>query len=166
MSLATVNEDGRPSSRIVLIKDFDQQGFCWFTNYASSKGQDLQKNPYAALLFHWLALERQVRIEGRVERLTEQENSSYFNSRPLGSRHSAIASQQSQVVASREVLESRLAEVVAEYGDTPPRPEHWGGYRLIPERLEFWQGRSSRLHDRIVYTRKADGSWEISRLQP
>ncbi|MFZ6843743.1 pyridoxamine 5'-phosphate oxidase [Undibacterium sp. RuTC16W] len=166
MSLATVNPEGRPSSRIVLIKEFDGRGFCWFTNYVSSKGHDLETNPHAALLFHWVALERQVRIEGRVEKITAQENDRYFNSRPLGSRHSAIASQQSEVIANRDLLETRLSEVVTAYGDQPPRPAHWGGYRLIPERLEFWQGRRSRLHDRIVYTRQADGTWTISRLQP
>jgi len=166
MSLATVNADGRPSNRIVLIKDFDQRGFCWFTNYDSAKGQDLISNPFAALLFFWQALERQVRIEGRIEKISAAENDAYFHSRPLGSRQSANASHQSQPIANREQLEQQLAAVVEKYGDQPPRPEHWGGYRLIPERIEFWQGRSSRLHDRIVYTRHIDGSWKISRLQP
>ena len=166
MSLATVNAQGRPSSRIVLIKEFDQRGFCWFTNYASNKGHDLEVNPHAALLFHWVVLERQVRIEGRVEKMSAEESDRYFHSRPLGSRHSAIASQQSAEVDSRKLLETRMAEVVAQAGEQPARPEHWGGYRLQPERLEFWQGRSSRLHDRIVYTKQTDGSWLISRLQP
>lgn len=166
MSLATVNPQGQPSSRIVLIKEFDQRGFTWFTNYDSSKGHDLASNPQAALLFFWCALERQVRIEGRIEKISEEENDLYFHSRPLGSRHSACASQQSQPVANRELLEQHLEAVVNEFPDHPPRPEHWGGYRLVPERLEFWQGRSSRLHDRIVYSRQPDGSWAISRLQP
>ncbi len=166
MSLATVNAEGRPSSRIVLIKEFDERGFCWFTNYDSAKGGDLDVNPHAALLFFWTALERQVRIEGKVEKITAEENDRYFYSRPLGSQQSANASHQSQPVAGREVLEQQLQAVIAQFGDQPPRPEHWGGYRLIPERLEFWQGRASRLHDRIVYTRNADHSWSISRLQP
>jgi pyridoxamine 5'-phosphate oxidase len=166
MSLATVNADGRPSSRIVLIKEFNQHGFSWFTNYDSAKGHDLATNPQAALLFFWSALERQVRIEGRIEKVSEQDNDNYFHSRPLGSRRSACASQQSQPIASRDLLEQRLEQVTSEHGDHPPRPEHWGGYRLVPDYLEFWQGRSSRLHDRIVYTRGSDGVWSISRLQP
>jgi pyridoxamine 5'-phosphate oxidase len=166
MSLATVNADGRPSSRIVLIKEFNQNGFSWFTNYDSAKGHDLATNPQAALLFFWSALERQVRIEGRIEKVSEQDNDNYFHSRPLGSRRSACASQQSQPIASRDLLEQRLQQVTSEHGDHPPRPEHWGGYRLVPDYLEFWQGRSSRLHDRIVYTRGSDGVWSISRLQP
>jgi pyridoxamine 5'-phosphate oxidase len=166
MSLATVNADGRPSSRIVLIKEFNQHGFSWFTNYDSAKGHDLATNPQAALLFFWSALERQVRIEGRIEKVSEQDNDNYFHSRPLGSRRSACASQQSQPIASRDLLEQRLEQVSSEHGDHPPRPEHWGGYRLVPDYLEFWQGRSSRLHDRIVYTRGSDGVWSISRLQP
>ena len=166
MTLSTVNAEDRPSSRIVLIKEFDARGFSWFTNYDSAKGQDLESNPHAALLFFWIALERQVRIEGRIEKLSDAENDAYFNSRPLGSRQSALASQQSQPIADREALEQRLAAVVAEFGDHPPRPAHWGGYRLLPERVEFWQGRSSRLHDRIIYTRDENGAWKISRLQP
>ncbi|MCX7220216.1 MAG: pyridoxamine 5'-phosphate oxidase [Burkholderiales bacterium] len=166
MSLATVNAEGRPSSRIVLIKEFNQHGFSWFTNYDSAKGHDLATNPQAALLFFWSALERQVRIEGRIEKVSEQDNDNYFHSRPLGSRRSACASQQSQPIASRDLLEQRLEQVTSEHGDHPPRPQHWGGYRLVPDRIEFWQGRSSRLHDRIVYTRGSDGVWSISRLQP
>ncbi|MES2069578.1 MAG: pyridoxamine 5'-phosphate oxidase [Pseudomonadota bacterium] len=166
MSLATASNAGRPSSRIVLIKGFDQRGFCWFTNYDSKKGDDLDSNPYAALLFHWVQLERQVRIEGRVEKLTAHESDAYFHSRPLGSRQSALASAQSKAIVNRAALETRLADVIQQYGDQPPRPEHWGGYRLLPDRLEFWQGRSSRLHDRIVYSRNDDDSWSLSRLQP
>lgn len=166
MSLSTVSAEGKPSSRIVLIKDFDQRGFCWFTNYESAKGHDLEANPFGALLFFWSPLERQVRIEGRIEKISAEENDAYFHSRPLGSRQGAHASQQSQPIASREALEENLQAAVAKFGDQPPRPEHWGGYRLVPEKLEFWQGRRSRLHDRIVYTRNADGSWSISRLQP
>lgn len=166
MSMATVGANGRPSSRIVLIKEFDQRGLTWFTNYGSRKGQELHQNQYAALLFHWIELERQVRIEGRVERISTQENDSYFHSRPLGSRIGAIASSQSEPVASREALESRYAAAEAQHGEHPLRPEHWGGYRLVPDYLEFWQGRSSRLHDRIAFKLKADGSWIKQRLQP
>jgi pyridoxamine 5'-phosphate oxidase len=166
MSLSTVSPEGRPSSRIVLIKEFDQRGFSWFTNYDSSKGHDLAGNPHAALLFFWAALERQVRIEGRIVKISEEENDKYFHSRPLGSRYSACASEQSAPIANRELLEQRLSAVQNEFPENPPRPEHWGGYRLVPDRIEFWQGRSSRLHDRIVYTRQQDGGWGISRLQP
>lgn len=166
MSLSTVNAEGKPSSRIVLIKEFDHRGFSWFTNYDSRKGLELSQNRHAALLFFWTALERQVRIEGRIHKVSEEDNDKYFHSRPLGSRQSACASAQSQPVANRQQLEDKLAEVVAQYGDHPPRPEHWGGYRLVPDFIEFWQGRSSRLHDRIAYTRQADETWAISRLQP
>lgn len=166
MTLATVNAQNKPSSRIVLLKDYDERGFTWFTNYDSKKGQELTHNPHAALLFFWGPLEHQVRIEGHVEQISTQENDAYFHSRPLGSRQSACASAQSQTIASREMLEEKLEHVIAQFGDAPPRPEHWGGYRLIPQMIEFWQGRSSRLHDRIVYTKQNNGQWTISRLQP
>ena len=166
MSVATVSKEGRPSSRILLIKEFDQRGFVWFTNYESRKGQELHDNPYAALLFHWMELERQVRIEGRVEKTTAEESDAYFDSRPLKSRLSAIASMQSAPIADREQLETQASQAERQYGEHPPRPGHWGGYRLIPDRLEFWQGRSSRLHDRILYTRQADSGWRRQRLQP
>lgn len=166
MALSTVDADGRPSSRIVLVKQFDPRGFTWYTNYDSQKGQQLCANPHAALLFFWRELERQVRIEGRVERTSAEESDTYFASRPLNSRLSAIASQQSRPIASRSDLERHYEEAAAQYGEQPPRPAHWGGYRLVPERVEFWQGRKSRFHDRIVYTRQPDGSWTRQRLQP
>lgn len=167
MDLSTVTPGGKPSSRIVLIKQFDERGFTWYTNYHSDKGQQLEHNPNAALLFFWRELERQVRIEGTVVKTTAAESDEYFNVRPVQSRLSAIASQQSTPIASRAELESHYAAVVAAIGDAqPPRPAHWGGYRLQPERIEFWQGRRSRFHDRIVFTRGADGQWSMQRLQP
>ena len=166
MSVATVGADGRPSSRIVLLKGLDEGGFTWFTNYRSRKGQQLAGNPHAALLFHWMELERQVSIEGRIERVADAESDAYFDSRPLKSRLGAIASEQSRPIAYRQLLDTQFADAEQRYGEQPPRPDHWGGYRLVPERIEFWQGRSSRLHDRIVYTATADGQWQIQRLQP
>jgi pyridoxamine 5'-phosphate oxidase len=165
MSVATVGADGRPSSRIVLVKQFDERGFTWYTNYDSQKAQQLRDNPHAALLFFWNELERQVRIEGRVERTSAEDSDKYFNSRPLKSRLAAIASQQSAPIASRTALEQNFDAVARQYGEEPPRPQNWGGFRLVPERIEFWQGRSSRFHDRIVYERR-DGSWTRQRLQP
>jgi pyridoxamine 5'-phosphate oxidase len=166
MSLSTVDVRGRPSSRIVLIKEFDRRGFTWFTNYDSRKGNELSQNPFAALLFYWIELERQVRIEGRVERVPPAESDAYFNSRPLKSRIGALASAQSRPVRDRETLEAQVAAAEQQYGDNPLRPSHWGGYRLMPDYMEFWQGRPSRLHDRIVYSLQPDGSWQRERLQP
>jgi pyridoxamine 5'-phosphate oxidase len=166
MSVATVGADGRPSSRIMLIKEFDARGFTWFTNYESRKGEELRENPYVALLFHWIELERQVRIEGRVERLLDAENEAYFQSRPVKSRHGAIASGQSKPIENRQLLDAKFADTELKYGEQTPRPAHWGGYRVIPDRIEFWQGRSSRMHDRLRYTRQPDGLWRCERLQP
>ena len=166
MSVATVAANGRPSSRIVLVKQFDERGFTWYTNYDSRKGHELEDNQYAALLFFWSELERQVRIEGRVERTSSEESDRYFRSRPLKSRLSAIASQQSAPIGSRAELEQNYEAVARQAGDDPARPDNWGGFRLVPERLEFWQGRRSRFHDRIVYERQEDGSWTRLRLQP
>ncbi|VWC48746.1 pyridoxine/pyridoxamine 5'-phosphate oxidase [Burkholderia lata] len=168
MTLATVGDDGRPSARIVLIKGVDERGFVFFTNYESRKGRDLAAHPQAALLFYWIELERQVRIEGRIEKTSAEESDRYFASRPLGSRIGAWASDQSAVIDSRATLEAQERAVSERYGDNPPRPPHWGGYRLVPDSIEFWQGRPSRLHDRLLYTRDADTSpgWSISRLSP
>ncbi|WP_454722324.1 MULTISPECIES: pyridoxamine 5'-phosphate oxidase [Cupriavidus] len=166
MTLATVDADGQPSARIVLLKGMDAGGFTFFTNYESRKGLDMAGNPRAALLFHWVQLERQVRVEGTVEKVSEAESDTYYASRPLGSRLGAWASEQSREVADRTVLEQREADFRAKFGDNPPRPAHWGGYRLVPTRIEFWQGRPSRLHDRIAYRLQADGAWQIVRLSP
>ncbi len=166
MSVATVDERGRPTSRIVLIKQFDARGFTWYTNYDSQKGRQLQHNPHAALLFFWPELERQIRIEGRVERTSAEESDKYFHSRPLKSRLAAIASAQSMPIATRQALEDNYDAVAQQFGEAPARPDNWGGFRLIPERMEFWQGRRSRFHDRIVYTLQPDGSWARERLQP
>ncbi len=166
MTLATVGSDLRPSTRIVLIKDFDERGIVWYTNYQSRKGQELAGNPYAALQFHWVELERVVRIEGTVEKVSDEESDSYFHSRPLDSRIGAWASPQSQVIDGRGVLVANAARYGAQYLLQPPRPPHWGGYRLRPERWEFWQGRKSRLHDRLRYLKQDDGVWLRERLAP
>ncbi len=166
MSLATVSSDGRPSLRIVLLKDFDERGFTFYTNYESRKGEQLLQNPHAALTFHWHDLERQIRIEGRVERVAAEESDAYYGIRPVKSRLGAHASAQSRPIASREQLEQQFHNAEATFGDHPPRPPHWGGYRLTPDWIEFWQGRRSRLHDRIAYQLQADGRWTRERLQP
>ncbi|MDE2402459.1 MAG: pyridoxamine 5'-phosphate oxidase [Burkholderiales bacterium] len=166
MTLATVGVGGRPSTRVLLLKGADEHGLVWFTNYASRKGQDLLSNPFAAIQFFWGELERVVRIEGRVVKVSEAESDDYYRSRPLGSRIGAWVSPQSQVIDSRAVLEANLAQQQARLGDDPPRPPLWGGYRLVPDRWEFWQGRPSRLHDRLVFEKAADGQWTLQRLAP
>lgn len=166
MTLATVGADGRPSTRIILLKGADERGLVWFTNYQSRKGHELACHPVAALQFFWPELERVVRVEGRVEQVSEAESDEYFLARPLGSRIGAWASPQSSVLASRDALQQAWAEQQARWGDHPPRPSHWGGYRLLPDRWEFWQGRPSRLHDRIEYLLQADGAWLRHRLAP
>ena len=165
MTLATCDAGGRPSARVVLIKGFDERGMVFFTNYQSHKGQDLAANNRAALLFFWPELERQIRIEGRVETVSAADSDAYYQSRPVLSRIGAWASPQSQVLPSRTDLEARFAAFSAEHGENPPRPAHWGGYRVVPNFFEFWQGRRSRLHDRICY-RPADGKWKVERLAP
>jgi len=168
MNLATVSAQGRPSARIVLLKGCDERGFVFYSNYESRKGRELGESQWAALTFHWVELERQVRIEGRVEKVPAAESDAYFKSRPLASRIGAHASPQSEPIGSREALMARVAAATARYGilpDGPPRPAHWGGYLIVPERVEFWQGRRSRLHDRLVYMRQF-GGWHIERLAP
>lgn len=166
MTLATVGSDLRPSTRVVLIKGFDARGIVWYTNYESRKGQELGGNPYAALQFHWVELERVVRIEGIVEKVSAEESDAYFHSRPLDSRIGAWASPQSQVIAGRTMLVTNAAKYAAQFMLQPPRPPHWGGYRLQPDNWQFWQGRKSRLHDRLRYTRQAAGDWLRERLAP
>jgi pyridoxamine 5'-phosphate oxidase len=165
MTLASADAKGRPSGRIVLLKGLDPRGFVFFTNYESRKGAELAANPFAALTFFWKELERQVRIEGKVEKVSAGESSAYYLTRPLGSRVGAWASPQSRVIENRAWLEERWKELGAQLGENPARPEHWGGYRVVPEYMEFWQGRMSRLHDRVAYNRLG-GSWEIARLAP
>ena len=167
MTLATASPDGKPSARIVLLKGYDERGFVFYTNYESTKGRQLIANPQAALVFLWDRLERQVRIEGKVVKIDEEESDNYFHSRPVSSQIGAWTSEQSQVIPNREVLEKRQQELAQKYSDgaTIPRPPHWGGFRLIPDVIEFWQGRPSRLHDRLIY-RLHDTTWEIVRLSP
>jgi len=167
MSLATAGQDAKPSVRIVLLKSFDEDGFVFFTNYESEKGKQLEANPYAALGFYWIELDRQIRISGKVDKTSRKESQTYFHSRPVGSQLSAWASRQSAVLDGRRVLDARMEEMNERFADKRvPLPPHWGGYRLKPDNMEFWQGRSNRLHDRFRYTRHSDGSWLIERLAP
>ncbi len=168
MTLATASRQGRPSARTVLLKGFDAAGFVFYTNYESRKGQELAENPQAALLFNWLDLERQIRIEGLVEKITPAASLAYFQSRPKGSQIGAWASPQSRVIADRTVLETAESALRSQYAaaNTLPLPPFWGGYRLRPDRIEFWQGRSNRLHDRILYSRREEGDWSLARLAP
>ena len=166
MTLATCDGD-KPSARVVLLKHFDERGFVFFTNYASDKGRQLEKNPNAALVMYWMEVERQIRIEGKVEKTSREESEEYFRSRPMGAQFGAWASQQSAVIDARRVLNARLEEMKQRFAHGPvPLPPHWGGYRLKPDRIEFWQGRLDRLHDRFRYNRQRDGSWSIERLAP
>ena len=166
MTLATSTKEGIPSARIVLLKDYDERGFVFFTNYNSIKGQELELNPYAALVFFWKELERQVRIQGSVEKTSSEESDAYFISRPQGSRLGAWASPQSAAIENRKILEEKLELYTTEFNGEIPRPPHWGGYRVVPAVIEFWQGRPSRLHDRIRYTKQPTGEWKIERLAP
>jgi pyridoxamine 5'-phosphate oxidase len=165
MTVATVASNMRPSTRVVLIKGYDERGIVWYTNYDSRKGQELAGNPFAALQFHWVELERVVRIEGRMEKISEADSDAYFHSRPLDSRIGAWASPQSQVIDGRTVLGTNAAKYAAQFMLNPPRPPHWGGYRLVPDEWQFWQGRKSRLHDRLRY-RLSEGDWVRERLAP
>ncbi len=167
MTLATADEHGRPSARIVLLKGFDERGFAFFTNYESRKGHEMKVNPFASLVFFWPELERQVRIDGRVERVSDAESDAYFHSRPAGARLGAWASEQSTVVPDRSLLEARLRELEQKHPDGEiPRPPHWGGFRVVPDMIEFWQGRPNRLHDRLCYRLQPDGGWRFVRLAP
>jgi len=166
MTLATATNEGIPSARIVLLKDYDERGFVFFTNYNSSKGNELELNPYAALVFFWKELERQVRIQGSVEKTSSEESDAYFSLRPEGSRISAWGSPQSAVIENRKILEEKVELYTTEFNGDIPRPPHWGGYRVLPASIEFWQGRPSRLHDRIRYTKQPTGEWKIERLAP
>jgi len=165
MTLATVTSSGAPSARIVLLKGVERGGFVFYTNYLSRKGRELEKSARACLLLLWSDLERQVRIDGAVEKVTPADSDAYYATRPLGARLSAWASSQSEKVDSRKVLETAMADAKRRYGESPPRPPHWGGYRVIPQEIEFWQGRADRLHDRLLYRRKGD-NWAIERLSP
>jgi pyridoxamine 5'-phosphate oxidase len=165
MTLATADRDGRPSARIVLLKGCDERGLVFYTNYDSRKGRELAENPRAALVLYWAVLDRQVRIGGRVEKISREESEAYFRSRPLGSRIGSSISRQSSVLADRDDLERAGREIAERFGDNPPLPDFWGGYRVVPEEIEFWQGRPDRLHDRLRY-RQEDGGWVIERLSP
>lgn len=164
--LATAGSDGIPHARVLLLKGVDQGGFEFYTNYESAKGQELAENPQASMCFFWSEQERQVRVEGKVVKLRPEESTAYFHSRPHGSQVGAWVSPQSKEIEDRKVLEDRAQHYADKYAEQVPRPPHWGGYRLMPSRIEFWQGRSSRLHDRILYTLQADGAWQLSRLAP
>ena len=167
MTLATATSDGRPSARIVLLKGYTSDGFVFYTNYLSRKGKELTKNPLAALVFFWESLERQVRIEGTIEKLSREQSEAYFHSRPKGSQIGALASPQSQEISGREILDDKMQQLEAEYADKEvPKPSYWGGYIVKPRLIEFWQGRSSRLHDRIVYKKTDNKNWKIVRLAP
>jgi pyridoxamine 5'-phosphate oxidase len=168
MTLATASKNALPSARIVLLKGFDEEGFTFFTNFNSHKGLELTENPFAALVFFWGDLERQIRIEGVVERISDEESKNYFHSRPKGSQLGAWASPQSKIIPHREFLDEKIQEMKHKYAsdEVIPKPEHWGGYKVIPNQIEFWQGRSNRLHDRILYTQQKDESWTIERLAP
>jgi pyridoxamine 5'-phosphate oxidase len=167
MSLATATPDGKPSVRIVLLKGVDAHGFTFFTNYDSEKGRHLEANPYAALAFYWIKLERQIRISGTVEKTSREDSAAYFHSRPTGSRIAAWVSKQSEIIDGRRILDARFEEMAERFEDEEiSLPPHWGGYRVKPDQFEFWQGRPNRLHDRFRYSRRADGTWQIDRLAP
>jgi pyridoxamine 5'-phosphate oxidase len=166
MTLATASKEGLPSARIVLLKGFNETGFIFFTNYNSYKGKQLQVNPKAALIFFWKELERQIRIEGKVEKITAKDSDEYFNSRPAGSRIGAWASPQSNIIENRAVIEENVKKYIDDFRQHIPRPPYWGGYIVKPDIIEFWQGRSNRLHDRIQYTKQNNGNWKIVRLAP
>lgn len=166
MTLSTSTKDGKPSARIVLLKGFDERGFVFFTNYQSHKGKEISQNPFAALTFFWKEIERQIRIEGSIEKVSPEESDAYFFSRPEGSRIGAWSSPQSQIIQNRKLLEDSVKEYQSEFKNSIPRPPHWGGYRVMPQLIEFWQGRTNRLHDRLQYTKTAEGSWKVDRLAP
>ncbi|MBV9960693.1 MAG: pyridoxamine 5'-phosphate oxidase [Parafilimonas sp.] len=166
MTLATSTKDGKPSARIVLLKGLNKNGFVFYTNYNSHKGNELTENPYAALVFFWKEIERQVRIEGEVEKVSAEESDAYFLSRPEGSRIGAWASPQSTIIKNRQLLETNVERFTKEFKNSISRPSHWGGYRVMPLKIEFWQGRSNRLHDRLQYTKTVEGSWKVERLAP